>query len=128
MFHILYKFTVFLVCVCLTIPIVFNVKSEDNKYLTSIVDLPLLAGLREEIGAGVAFDKPGGRIVEALAKGVVLKSSVLSFYSKVLPSLGWDLLHSDITGSRWQRSSEILKIEIVLEGKVVIVRYSISPK
>ena len=128
MFYAPYKFLGFIVCLCVTISIVFDVQGEENKYLTSIVDLPLLTGLKEEIGAGVAFDKPGGRIVEAIAKGAVLQSSVLSFYSSVLPGLGWDLINSDITGSLWKRSNEMLRIEVVLDGNFVIVRYSISPK
>src|SRR5919106_2367086 len=63
--------------------------AEDTGYVAGIADLPLMPGLEELPDAGVVFDKPAGRIVDAYAQGRVTPASVLDFYGKALPQLGW---------------------------------------
>ena len=99
----------------------------DPEYLSAVADLPLPPGLAEEIGAGVSFDKPGGRIVEAVARGAVAKADVAAFYRAALPGLGWQQLDGGAAGSRWQRGGEILNVDIVDGTKPLVVRFSIAP-
>ena len=99
----------------------------DPEYLSAVADLPLPPGLVEEIGAGVSFDKPGGRIVEAVARGAVAKADVAAFYRAALPGLGWQQLDGGAAGSRWQRGGEILNVDIVDGTKPLVVRFSIAP-
>lgn len=100
----------------------------DPEYLAAVADLPLPPGLVEDVGAGISFDKPEGRIVEALARGAVAKTDVAAFYRAALPGLGWKPLADDQAGSRWQRGGEILSVDIVDAGNPLLVRFSIAPK
>lgn len=52
-------------------------------------DVPLMPGLAPTGDAGLVFDKPQGRIVEASARGSVSRHAVLAFYQESLPQLGW---------------------------------------
>ena len=61
-------------------------------YIADVADLPLMDGLREVAQAGMAFDKPSGRIVEAYAHGAVMIQAVRRFYRETLPQLGWRTL------------------------------------
>jgi hypothetical protein len=103
------------------------VLAADPEYLTTVSDLPLPPGLVEDVDAGVSFDKPEGRIVEALARGSLTKLEVGSFYRAALPGLGWKPLSDDEPGTRWQRGGEILSVDIVDEGNPLVVRFSIAP-
>jgi len=97
-----------------------------TQYLTSIADLPLAPGLVEDVGAGVSFDKPEGRIVEAVARGVLAADAVAAFYRATLPGLGWQPLAG--AAARWGRGSEILSVDIVDGGTPLTVRFSLAPK
>jgi hypothetical protein len=105
----------------------------DPEYLAAVADLPLPPGLVEDVGAGLSFDKPEGRIVEALARGAVAKTDVAAFYRAALPGLGWKPLADERAGSRWQRGGEVLSVDIVGNGNTgsgnpLLVRFSIAPK
>jgi len=101
----------------------------DPEYLAAVADLPLPPGLVEDVDAGLNFDKPEGRIVEALARGTLAKTDVAAFYRAALPSLGWKPLADTQTGSRWQRDGEILRVDFAGNGggKSLVVRFSIAP-
>jgi hypothetical protein len=109
-------------------PLDTGVLAADPEYLAAVADLPLPPGLVEDVGAGISFDKPEGRIVEALARGAVAKTDVAAFYRAALPGLGWKPLADDQAGSRWQRGGEILSVDIVDAGNPLLVRFSIAPK
>jgi len=117
----------------LTVLLAGRTLAGDPDYLAAVADLPLPPGLTEDVDAGVSFDKPEGRIVEALARGAVAKTDVAAFYRAALPGLGWKPLADDQAGSQWQRGGEILSVDIVTSGKVdsgnpLVVRFSIAPK
>lgn len=99
----------------------------DPEYLTAVADLPLPAGLVEDVDAGISFDKPEGRIVEAIARGSVPQADVAAFYRSSLPGLGWRRLDESVSGSRWQRGGETLSVDIVDGGNPLVVRFSIAP-
>ena len=48
---------------------VFTGRAE--QFLAGFEDLPLMPGIKPVANAGVAFDSPGGRIVESYATGAV---------------------------------------------------------
>jgi hypothetical protein len=93
-------------------------------FLGAYEDLPLAPGLTEVAGSGVAFDSPGGRIVEAFAAGPVKPADVLKFYAATLPQLGWKR-ESD---TLYRREAEVLRLDPAPQGKGVTLRFAISPE
>ncbi len=87
-------------------------------------DLPLMPELAEVREAGVVFDKPDGRIVEAYASGEVAGDRVLAFYRAALPELGW----APITASRYRREGEYLSLRISQQDQTVTLRITITPE
>ena len=79
----------------------------EDKFLSAIDDLPLMAQLDEIAGGVMVFDSPSGRIVEALTMGKVLKEDVEQFYSDTLPQLGWEKR----APGKYSREDEVLKLE-----------------
>ena len=104
----------------------------NEKFLSAIDDLPLMNELDEIKGSAMEFDSPQGRVVEAMAMGVVDKDRVLAFYSATLPQLGWTQSKADL----FSREGEVLKIEFPnmhgLSGSanaagMTTVQYMLSP-
>lgn len=93
-------------------------------YVADVADLPLMGGLEEVPEAGLAFDKPGGRIVEAYAHGTVSKAAVRGFYSDTLPQLGWRPSGPD----RFRREDELLVLDYLGEDGDLTVRFSLQPR
>lgn len=93
-------------------------------FLSVTEDLPLAPGLAELAGSGLSFDSPGGRIVEAYAKGPASLADVLKFYAATLPQLGWTR-ESD---TLYRRDAEVLKLDAKPEGKALVVHFTISPE
>lgn len=96
---------------------------ESNAFVIGIEDLPLMDGLIENGGAGLVFDKPEGRIVEAYATGEVNASAVRAFYAETLAQLGWQ---SSGDGA-YQRDDENLRITIGGTDGALTVQFSLSP-
>ncbi|MEE8393000.1 MAG: hypothetical protein V3R66_01545 [Rhodospirillales bacterium] len=104
----------------------------EQVFVSSITDLPLMAGLSEDADGGMVFDTPSGRIVDAYAHGWATRSQVLEFYSSTLPQLGWRPQGEAAFG----REGEILKLEFPgVENSgpdagpdtVLTVRFHLSP-
>jgi len=93
-------------------------------FLSEVEDLPLVPGLEEVPQAGVVFDAPGGRVVEAFAVGDLSESDVLGFYRRTLPQLGWQ---RQGTGD-YVRAGERLRIGVSSEGDALTVRFRITPE
>ncbi len=100
---------------------------EPARFVAGLEDLPLMPGLDAMRGAGVWFDSPQGRIVEAYATGPVSRGAIEAFYAETLPQLGWQEAES----GTWLRDGEALKLEIVeppgTRGQTPIVRFALSP-
>ena len=98
-------------------------------FLSGVDDLPLMAGLVEDVDSGVVFDTPTGRIVEAYARGRVEPARVLAFYTETLPQLGWRRLQAGY----FRRDLEELRIEFAAPGAApalrgeISVRFALSP-
>ena len=97
--------------------------AESGTFVAGVEDLPLMPGLAEVRDAGVVFDKPGGRIVEAYAEGSVGRSEVIGFYRQTLPQLGWRSLGD----TAYQREGERLEIVILGADGELVVRFTLQP-
>ena len=105
------------------VPIALERPVAQTAFFSNVEDLPLMSGLREVVDEGMVFDKPEGRIVEAIAIGAVSREAVAAFYTAALPELGWEQKGSDT----FSRSGEVLRYRLgVVEGETS-VRFSIAP-
>jgi len=93
-------------------------------YLAAVADLPLMPGLAEVPEAGLVFDQPSGRIVEAYAQGAVSRAAVAAFYLGTLPNLGWRAKAEAL----FQREGEELRLEISGDDGALVVRFTLQPK
>ena len=100
-------------------------RAQEGGFIAEVADLPLMPGLAEVADAGVVFDKPDGRIVEAYAEGAVERAAVLAFYDDTLAQLGWR--PAGATG-RFRREGENLAIDFLDGGGPLIVRFTLTPE
>jgi hypothetical protein len=98
--------------------------SSGPAFLTTIADMPLMPGLKEVTSAGVSFDKPQGRIVEASARGRISPTKLRAFYDATLPQLGWRVQGD----GRYRREGEVLRISLRRTGAILEVRFSLTPR
>ena len=98
--------------------------AQAQDYIAEVEDLPLMPGLAEIEDAGVVFDKPDGRIVEAYAQGRVTREAVLAFYRQALPQLGWRAAG----GAAFQREGEALSLDFLGGGGALVVRFTLVPR
>lgn len=96
----------------------------DGRFLRGVDDLPLMPGLTENADAGMEFDAPGGRFVEAVASGAVSAEAVRAFYAATLPQLGW----TRTAEGHYAREDERLRLDVSpAAGGGVTVRFVIEP-
>lgn len=106
-------------CVAATIP----QYSAAQGYLPGFEDVPVMPGLAGVDGAGLVFDSPSGRIVEAYAVGSVARAKVVRFYGETLASLGWQPLGQQ----RFAREGEVLSIDTFGPDGELTVRFTLAP-
>lgn len=115
-----------------------------GRFVAGISDLPLMEGLTARPEAGFVFDKPDGRIIEAVAAGRVSAPGVADFYRQVLSQLGWrrdagaggraadGAPSADGPGYRehlyFVREGERLEVSIADREGRVTVRFSLVPR
>ncbi len=97
---------------------------EAAAFMTGVADLPLMPGLAEVPDAGVVFDKPAGRIVEAYAEGAVSRAAVTAFYISTLPNLGWHAKAEAL----FQREGELLRLSFMGDDGALVVRFTLQPE
>ncbi len=96
-------------------------------YLAAVADLPLMPGLAELPGAGLVFDQPSGRIINApwyYAQGAVSRAAVRAFYLDTLPNLGWRAKAETL----FQREGEELRLDISGDDDALVVRFTLQPQ
>lgn len=93
-------------------------------FMAGVADLPLMPGLAEVPDAGVVFDKPAGRIVEAYAEGAVSRAAVIAFYLGTLPNLGWRAKADAL----FQREGEVLRLGFMGDDGALVVRFTLQPE
>lgn len=86
-------------------------------------DVPVMPALTSVDEAGIEFDAPSGRIVEAYAIGATDRKTVLDFYRSTLPQLGWQAG----AGNAFLRESESLKIDFFGPDGDITVRFTVAP-
>jgi hypothetical protein len=100
---------------------------EAARFVAGLEDLPLMPGLSALEDAGLVFDTPQGRIVEAFAAGPVTRAEVAAFYTETLPQLGWRMTGTDT----WSREGETLRMEVLEDARrrtpPLTVRFALSP-
>lgn len=98
------------------------------EFVRGLGDVPAMPGLAPVDGGDLVFDKPGGRIAEAVMSGRVRRADVLSFYATSMPQLGWERL----SGDRFRREGEELRLEFVdrppQPAGLTTVRFVITPR
>jgi len=97
---------------------------EAAAFMAGVADLPLMPGLAEVPDAGVVFDKPAGRIVEAYAQGAVSRAAVTAFYLGTLPNLGWRAKADAL----FQREGELLRLGFMGDDGALVVRFTLQPE
>ena len=112
------------ICLYACLAMLLTAPARADGFVSGAEDLPLMAGLTEDEGANLIFDKPDGRIVEAWATGALRRAAVAAFYAETLPELGWQQLDS----ASWAREGERLRIDITGGDDALTVHFSISPE
>lgn len=97
----------------------------DAAYVAGIGDLPLMDGLIEDPDAAIIYDKPEGRIVEAVAHGDVTTDEVESFYRTTLVQLGWQATGDNLS---FAREGELLIITVDESAGGATVSFSLAPR
>lgn len=95
-----------------------------ERFVPGFEALPLMAGLAVEPGSAVAFDKPGGRIVEATATGNVPAARIRGWYDEALPQLGWQPEGK----GRFRREGEVLSVTVTADGAGARVAFRLYPQ
>jgi len=92
-------------------------------FFERLEDVPVMPALSPVADAGIVFDAPSGRIVEAYAIGDAARPSIREFYRATLPQLGWRVAADDA----FRRESETLKIDFFGPDGEITVRFTVSP-
>ncbi|MBP02934.1 MAG: hypothetical protein CMM25_09010 [Rhodospirillaceae bacterium] len=104
--------------------LIFVSSARAAPFVLGIEDLPLIQGLEQKPNSTVIFDTPEGRVIEAVAAGVIERAVVVSFYQSTLPQLGW-IKQSE---ERYWRDGESLSLEFISNGKKLEVRFFVRPE
>lgn len=101
-----------------------NVYGQGGNFLSAIHDVPLMEELYEIKGESLAFDKPSGRIINAIAVSDALTPvQIYNFYDMTLPQLGWNVKDAGL----YEREGEELNIEAKQSGEITMVKYALTP-
>ncbi len=92
-------------------------------YVDGTDDVPLMPGLRPVADAGMVFETPRGRLVEAYAAGRVTTQAVSDFYARTLPQMGWQSRGPQ----HWEREGETLSLDFIGRPPNLTVRFSLAP-
>ena len=111
---------VLVLALCLLVPYV----QAGERFVPGFEALPLMAGLEVEPGSAMAFDKPGGRIVEAAATGSLPEARIRSWYAEALPQLGWQPAGEGL----FRREGEVLSLAVTREGARARVAFRLYPR
>lgn len=99
--------------------------SQDQVYVTSLSDIPVMDGLIELHDEGYMFDAPEGRVVQVVLFGnKITAETVRNYYNQVFPQLGWTAQESGI----FVRSGEQLTVAIEENKDGTVVILEVSPE
>lgn len=94
-------------------------------YFRALPDIPAAPGLVEIEAQGVSFEKPEGRIAEAVAaiKKGTPPADTVHFYEAALPPLGWVQSGKGI----FRRDNEVLTLRTEYTGGQALMRFEVGP-
>lgn len=118
------QFPAFLSFPCAILMLLATAAQSADRFVSGIVDLPLMPGLEEIDGSAMVFSKPQGRIVEVSARGAVTSDAVRFFYGRTLPQLGWRPRQN----GGWQRDNEVLQFNMKQTNAGLVIEYSLTPQ
>ncbi len=99
--------------------------SQDQVYVTSLSDIPVMDGLTELHDEGYMFDAPEGRVVQVVLFGnKITAETVRNYYNQVFPQLGWTARKSGV----FVRSGEQLTVAIEENKDGTVVILEVSPE
>lgn len=108
--------------------------AESGPFVPGTTDVPVMPGLASAESEPLVFDKPGGRIVQAVLSGEVPRQAVLAFYDQTLPQLGWRRTADRV----FVREGEELRLEFPQPGQLAAqkaksaagtaVRFTLTPR
>ena len=98
-------------------------------FVAGIDGVPIMPGLSEQVDETVVFDKPEGRLVDALAISEASPADIIAWYGTALAEAGWSPLGPDIADRLLvQRDGEVLHIRVRDdEAEGVDVHFSLAP-
>lgn len=91
----------------------------DYDTVPGLADVPLMPGLQAEAGGPKVRMTSEGRVMEAFAKGVADRYTVVRFYHRALPRLGW----TSQSQRDFVRNGEKLRITVTGQDGAVRVRF-----
>jgi hypothetical protein len=116
---------IFLALAVLMIGFPFAGRAEETRFFSLLSDIPLMPELYEVTKDSMSFDKPEGRIVEAVAASETQNiNQIRAFYESTLPQLGWTAKGP----YSYVREGETLSLRLESRGTLNIVHLSLSPK
>ncbi|RJF81689.1 hypothetical protein D3877_16340 [Azospirillum cavernae] len=101
--------------------------SAASPFVPGLADVPAMPGLDPVDAEPLVFDKPDGRIVQAVLSGMVPRGAVLAFYDQTLPQLGW----RRAAERSFVREGEGLRLDFVATGAPsdkTTVRFTLTPR
>lgn len=116
----LYLFCAIVLCLA---PVAIH--AQDVTFFTNLNDVPVMADLAELPNEGFVFDKPEGRVIEAIAVGThdVSDQDIISYYTQTLPQFGWN----PTSTNSFIRGKERLELAISQDETAVHVHFILSP-
>lgn len=105
-----------------------NIEAPSVAYFPLIEDLPIMPGLVFLEDQSASFDKPSGRIIlQAADLAGHDSASVLDYYGRLLPALGWTEVTRTKTSVEYTREAEHLAVTIEAQPSPARLVFLLSP-
>ena len=95
-----------------------------SEFVYGLEEIPVYKEMEYVDESNVLFDKINGRFVSSEIIGDYNVQEIKSYYSSVLPNLGWHKINESL----FERGREYLEISVLEENSVSKVKFSIFPK
>jgi hypothetical protein len=99
--------------------------AQDITFFSEIPDVPVMSNFIELPDNGFTFEKPEGRVVEAVAIGSrAITKDIVSYYTTSLPQFGWHPKDE----FNFMREHEHLKLTIEHDHLQTSIHFVLSPQ
>ena len=95
-----------------------------SEFVYGLEEIPVYKEMEYVDESNVLFDKINGRFVSSEIIGDYNVQEIKSYYSSVLPNLGWHKINESL----FERGREYLEISVLEENSMSKVKFSIFPK